>query len=738
METLSSGAYNTLKHELQERIKEFDCIYAICDMVANPNAPFDEIIQNIADTVPLGFLSPEATCACVTIFNQLIKSANFKPCPWKIEASIIVNEKIAGKLESGYLGALVDEGSPFLEEEKKLLQVIANRIGMIIQGKTLKDSFDKSEKRYRDLVENAPIGIARANFRGDLLYANNACLRMFGFESLEEAMSLAYFSRYRNPGDRKTMMEILKKTGKLANVEAECITKAGESIFILFSATLKSNVITAMMMDITERKLADEALIKSEMRLIEVQRIAHVGSWDWDIVGGELRWSDEVYRIFGLKPQEFGATYKAFLARVHPEDRGSVEQAVKASLADPRKPYELEHRVIHPDGSERVVQQHGAIRCDTDGKPVRMIGSVLDVTEHIQTEMALTKAIKEINRYKERLEAENIYLRQEISAKPCLPTIVGQSDAIRYVQFRIQQVARTKMTVLLTGETGTGKGVFAAGLHEASDRKGKPFVHVNCAGLPPNLIESELFGREKGAFTGSSERQIGRFELANGGTIFLDEIGELPLELQAKLLKVIESGEFERLGSPRSVKVDVRIVACTNSNLENDVKMGRFRRDLFYRLNVFPITIPPLNERIDDIPLLVKFYMDKFSRAYNKQITILPEQTVKELQNCDWPGNVRELINVVERAVILSDGPTLQLAEKIVLLPTLANRKRALSEEKGRKGLAEMERVHILRTLMETGWKIEGPAGAAASLRMNPSTLRALMKRLGIKRPRAH
>jgi formate hydrogenlyase transcriptional activator len=373
---------------------------------------------------------------------------------------------------------------------------------------------------------------------------------------------------------------------------------------------------------------------------------------------------------------------------------------------------------------------------DLEGRS-HLLGIFRDITERKHAEEELQHAFDTIKALKDQLEAENIYLHQEISERAGFTDIVGQSDAIRYAQFRIQQVAQTKMTVLLTGETGTGKGVFARALHEASDRKAKPFVQVNCAGLPANLIESELFGRERGAFTGSTKRQIGRFELANGGTIFLDEIGELPLDLQAKLLKVIESGEFERLGSPRSVKVDVRIVACSNRNIEDEVKMGRFRQDHFYRLEVFPITIPPLCKRIEDIPLLVEFYVDKFSRRYNKQITRVPEQTMKALENYEWPGNVRELINVVERAVILSHGPALQLAEKLVPLPNLDHRKQTLKEAEVRKGLGEMEREHILRTLKETGWKIEGPGGAAASLRMNPSTLRARMKKLGIKRPKA-
>jgi len=278
-----------------------------------------------------------------------------------------------------------------------------------------------------------------------------------------------------------------------------------------------------------------------------------------------------------------------------------VQQAVNGSLSDPEKTYSIEHRVVRPDGTERVVHERGEVLFDQNRRPVRMIGMVHDITERKSGEEALKKAFEEIKELKEQLEAENIYLREEVQLKDGPGNIVGASNPLKYVLHRIQQVARSKTTVLLTGETGTGKGLFARSLHEASDRRDKPFVNVNCAGLPPNLIESELFGREKGAFTGSTARQIGRFELANSGTIFLDEIGEFPLELQAKLLKVIEDGEFERLGSPRAVKVDVRIIASTNRNLEEEIKKGRFRKDLFYRLNVFPVTIPPLRERREDI-----------------------------------------------------------------------------------------------------------------------------------------
>ncbi len=315
-------------------------------------------------------------------------------------------------------------------------------------------------------------------------------------------------------------------------------------------------------------------------------------------------------------------------------------------------------------------------------------------------------------------------------------SIVIASQALRQVIRRIEQVSKMDTTVLFTGETGTGKGIFARLLYESSDRKNRSFIQVNCAGLPAGLIESELFGREKGAFTGATEKQIGRFELASGGILFLDEIGELPLELQPKLLRTIESGEFERLGNPRTIKVDTRIIASTNRNLDDQIRKGVFRSDLFYRLNVFPIEIPPLRERKEDVPFLVRFYLHKLNKQCNKNITHIPAETMDMLQKYDWPGNVRELVNVIERAVIISDSSSLHLAEKLKAPEAVDYQK--VSERRINTALTPLvvvEREHILATLRTTRWKIEGKNGAASILRLKPSTLRARMKKLNIMRP---
>jgi transcriptional regulator with GAF, ATPase, and Fis domain len=284
-------------------------------------------------------------------------------------------------------------------------------------------------------------------------------------------------------------------------------------------------------------------------------------------------------------------------------------------------------------------------------------------------------------------------------------------------------------TVLLIGETGTGKGVVARAIHSSSARKDRPMITVNCASLPANLIESELFGRERGAFTGADARQMGRFELADGGTIFLDEIGEMPLELQSKLLRVIQDGEFERLGNPRTIKVNVRIIAASNRNLEEEIKNGRFREDLFYRLNVFPITIPPLRQRKEDIPLLVNHFVAKFNKKIGKKIDSVSKDTLNTLQEYHWPGNVRELESVIERAIITSQGTALQVLDRFESF-----RKSGEPAEQDVKALAELEQDHILQVLQKTGWRIEGKSGAAILLGLNPSTLRARMQKYGIVR----
>jgi len=336
-------------------------------------------------------------------------------------------------------------------------------------------------------------------------------------------------------------------------------------------------------------------------------------------------------------------------------------------------------------------------------------------------------ALIEIKKLKDQLEAERAYLQEEISLQYNHENIIGQSDALNYVLYKVEQIARSDTVVLVLGETGTGKELVARAIHGLSSRKDRTLVKVNCATLPPNLIESELFGHEKGAYTGATSRHLGRFEVADGATLFLDEIGELPLELQPKLLRAIENGEFERLGSSHTINVDVRIIAATNRNLEEEVAKGRFRADLWYRLNVFPITIPPLRDRLDDIPFLVDFYIKKISKRMGKVIKVIPTTVMDTLQAYHWPGNVRELENVLERAMIDSSGPKLRLVDEL--------RTRQKDLPAAPKTLEAVEREHIMRTLNQTEWKVSGRNGAADILGLNRSTLRARMRKLGIHKP---
>ena len=344
---------------------------------------------------------------------------------------------------------------------------------------------------------------------------------------------------------------------------------------------------------------------------------------------------------------------------------------------------------------------------------------------------------REVQGYRERLERENAYLQEAIAEEQGFEGIVGESPALRAVLRKVRQVASVETTVLLTGETGTGKELIARALHQESPRHGRPLIKVNCGAIPQGVVESELFGHEKGAFTGALQRRTGRFELADKGTLFMDEVGELPLETQVKLLRVLQEHEFERVGSDRTQTVDVRLVAATNRDLEQEVTEKRFRADLFYRLNVFPIRIPPLRERPSDIPLLVKHFLAQFQRKLAKSLKAVTPESMALLERYSWPGNIRELQNVMERACVLSPGPVVEIVDD---LRPVGERDAAapapVARHEGIVTLEENERMHIRQALAATGDRVYGPDGAAALLGVPPSTLRSRMKTLGIAKKR--
>jgi transcriptional regulator with PAS, ATPase and Fis domain len=465
-------------------------------------------------------------------------------------------------------------------------------------------------------------------------------------------------------------------------------------------------------------KETNTALVTSEAYLAGAQTLSHTGSFGWNISSGELFWSDETFRIFGydsaLKP-----TVQVALERVHPEDLEMVREALENAAHG--KDLDFEHRLLMPDGSAKTVHVLGRALNPGMAK-LEFVGAVMDVT-------TIKNAFEEIRALRDQLYKENLALREEIDITRMFEEIVGSSPALQAVLSRVAKVAPTDSTVLITGETGTGKELIARAIHKRSQRSSRAFVSVNCAAIPRDLIASELFGHEKGAFTGATQRRLGRFESAEGGTIFLDEVGELPPEMQIALLRVLQEREFQRVGGNTSFKTNVRVVAATNRDFQSAIAEGKFREDLFYRLNVFPIEVPPLRERKEDIPLLVEYFVDRYGSKAGKKITAITKKSMELLQSYAWPGNIRELQNVIERSVIISDSESLSIDESWVAgrKPVSDISSPALTEK-----LAAQERDMIEAALAETQGRVSGPRGAAARLGIPQSTLDSKIKALRI------
>ena len=472
---------------------------------------------------------------------------------------------------------------------------------------------------------------------------------------------------------------------------------------------------------VQELKATNEALRRSEAYLADAQTLSHTGSFGWDISTGEQFWSEETYRIFEYD-QAVTPTLQLAFERVHPEDLQLVQQVAAGASQDGRD-VDFEHRLLMPNGTVKTVRVLGHTCPDPDGKSV-FLGAVTDIS-------VVKSAFEEIRTLKDRLYKENLALREEIDVTRMFEEIVGSSPALQAVLAQVAKVARSDSTVLVTGETGTGKELIARAIHKRSPRSNRAFVSVNCAAIPRDLIASELFGHEKGAFTGATQRRLGRFESADGGTIFLDEVGELPLETQISLLRVLQEREFQRVGSNQSLQIDVRVVAATNRNLEAAIAAGGFREDLFYRLNVFPIEVPPLRQRREDIPLLVEYFVDRFAGKAGKKITGIDKRSMKLLQTYAWPGNIRELQNVIERSVIVCDTENLSVDESWLghVARTGGSPAQPLS-----KKLAAEEKELIEAALAESHGRVSGPSGAAARLGIPQSTLDSKIKSLKINK----
>jgi formate hydrogenlyase transcriptional activator len=471
------------------------------------------------------------------------------------------------------------------------------------------------------------------------------------------------------------------------------------------------------------RKDADDTLRESEARLNLAAASAQAALWTVEAADGQIWCTDLGRELLGFTLTEV-ITFDRFLQAVHADDRNQISEIVAQAYAT-GKEANGHFRIRLPDESVRWIAFRGRVQYTSSGNPLRLMGCSIDISERKHADEQLRNALDEVRQLRDQLQRENEHLRQEVKQFHGHSRIIGQSPAIRRVLTQAEQVAPTPSTVLLLGETGTGKELFASAIHELSSRKSRVMIRINCAAIPVPLIESELFGREKGAYTGAVSKQIGRFEMAHGSTLFLDEIGELPIDIQVKLLRVLQEKSIERLGNPKPVPADVRIITATNTNLEKAVQEGKFREDLYYRLNVFPITIPSLRERRDDIPLLTWSFLEEFNTTLGKHVETIPQSTMDALVCYSWPGNIRELRNVIERAMILANDSKLK-----VEIPNGANGKAAHGFS-----INDVERKHFLSVLEMTGWRVRGKNGAAEVLGLKPTTLTSRLAKLGIRRP---
>jgi PAS domain S-box-containing protein len=527
-------------------------------------------------------------------------------------------------------------------------------------------------------------------------------------------------------------------SGKAGEAEARLRRFDGEYRWFLFRANplndQNGNIVKwyGINTDIEDRKRAEDKLRRSESDLHEAQRISRTGSWRHDVASGTVIVSPEIHRIFGVQPDEESSSIRFWLSRSHPDDQQRFQELFERCESQ-KTDYEADYRIVLPDGTIKHLHEIRHPVLSQSGKLVEMIGTTIDVTEQWKARIELESAFEEIRRLKDQLHDENLALREQIDQAFMFEEIVGSSPALQTVLSSIVKVAPTDSTVLITGETGTGKELIARAIHKHSHRSGQAFISVNCASIPASLIASELFGHEKGAFTGAVQRRQGRFELAHAGTIFLDEVGELPAETQIALLRVLQERQFERVGGTRVLSTDVRVIAATNRDLMAAIAAGTFRADLFYRLNVFPIDVPPLRNRREDIPMLVEYFVKRYAEKTGKQIRNIDRNTLEQCQAYFWPGNIRELQNIVERSVILCAGDTFWI-ERAWL--TSAQLPRAELAGPLPDTLQNQERKMIETALGESKGRVAGPRGAAAKLGIPRSTLDTKIKQLGINKHR--
>jgi PAS domain S-box-containing protein len=648
------------------------------------------------------------------------------------------------------------------EREESLRFEVSGISTDITERKRTQAALQASEERHRSFIEQTAEGIWRVELDQPLapglvedaqiehFYAhavlaecNDAMARMYGHQHAAEFVGarLEDLLPRSDPHNVEYLRAFIRSGYRLTDAESHGRSRDGEERYFLNSLVgivedgrlLRS---WGSKRDVSAHRLAEAAVRESEERLAFALEAGQMGTFDWHISSGRILWSPTVEQLHGYDPGTLPTDAQSYCSQLHPEDRDRVRAQLHEILAG-TDGHRIEYRVVRPDGEIRWLECFAKVFPNASGHVVRVVGMCADVTERKEAERALERAYQEIQALKDQLQDENIALREEVDKTSMFEEIVGTSPALHTVLANIAKVAPTDSTVLITGETGTGKELVARAIHKHSARAGRPFVSINCAAIPPALIASELFGHERGAFTGAVGRREGRFELAAGGTLFLDEVGELPAETQVALLRVLQEHEFERVGSNRPIRADVRIIAATNRDLHTAIAEKTFRTDLFYRLNVFPMEVPALRDRREDIPLLVEYFTHRFGTRAAKRINAIPKATLDALQACDWPGNIRELQNVIERAVILSDRSELSVDLRwLSPVPVVTWSPSPVPASSNGKTLVDHERSLIESALEEAMGRVSGPFGAATKLGMPPSTLESKIKVLKIEKSR--
>ena len=638
----------------------------------------------------------------------------------------------------GYLhGTLMDLGvlgPPYITNLTFLALILfasAALVDEVVSASVLSGEVAAGERRWLSFMQNVNLLVAGSDLAGNINYVNPHCCRVLGY-SPEELLGKRATDLVPED-ERSELKQRLEKAreGQLrSRASRAMLTKDGRLRQVnWFHVVLRDSDdrITGTLSigeDVTDLQEAQKALVDEKERMDIILSTLDTGLV---LLDSELNvvWINETLRKLFPEGVPIGEKCYAIAEnRTLPcEDCGALK-----ALADGR----VHATERYNKKIDKWVQIVSLPIRDENGRAVQVLEATTDITERKKTEEARDRYLEELEALKARLEDENIYLKEEIESRHGFKEIIGRSNAILYVLEKVRQVAETDATVLIQGETGVGKELVSRAIHNTSRRSQKPFIKVNCAALPANLVESELFGHEAGAFTGADRLRKGRFELADGGTIFLDEISELPLDLQSKLLRVLQEGQFERVGGSNPLKVDVRVIAATNLIVSEEVAEGRFRPDLFYRLNVYPITVPPLRTRREDIPLLVNHFVPQIAARIGKNVDQIPPHVLEKLTTYDWPGNVRELVNIIERAVITSRDGVIRLPGEMAepVKPFVNTRDTQVQP----MDLQTIERQHIISVLNSVNWRISGPKGAAKILGLNPSTLRFRMQKLGISK----